>query len=655
MKSLLLSILYIFTIFYSLSAANIQWTGNASSAWSETANWDCNCLPGSDDDVYISTGDNVVLDIDATIRHLTTSRTLHINSNTQLTIDGQNSGEMEGISIINQSLIIDGRLVITGMIDQSSLDIHNADVIINGELIIDQPGCSTENCPFFRVVDLTGHLVNNGNLIIQKPTAQRIISVFGSLENNGLIEVDSAFVRDNILGLGQGATFINDSSAIFRMTNIIPRGNLPRGLQNAINDVTVVNDGELIISSTGGTLWSIDLKGSNTTFLNRGTLEVTGGKYAILSRDLDFFRNEGSIEVSGQVTSGAVFRGPTNAQNEGNWRFIDGSVTNALLLIGINGNPEFINRGDLSVENYLTDTLPASAIKHLNSSFSNFGNIDLSGGGANIGWELDTNILINHPEGYIRCDDFGRGFKALGQFENHGEVVFGPGLNTAFFSGNRINMRNTGQIGGFGNIQPIGIEWLPGGTLAPGETDTLGTISLIDDLNLATEDTIVLDISTDGNDQVRTSDSINFSGTIQLNLMPGFEPISTTYTLLEASEGLAGTPNVELPALPSNWEWTLMQDESSLQLVLSMISSANDLNEQEQLAVYPNPVASGSDLFLSLDQPLVQSKARLMQLNGRVIKSFDLAPNQNRIKLPALPAGIYLLSLGDSVVRLSVF
>lgn len=631
-----------------------MWTGNISSSWSETGNWDCNCLPTSDDDISVPPGSSLVLDTDATIKQLTLRGALHILEGQQLTIDGQNSGENVGLTLIVQNLIIDGSLLITGMVDKTSLQTSsNTEVIINGELTLDQSACSSADCPNFNVVYISGNLINNGDFIIQKPRATSVISVFGSIENNGLIEIDSANVSNHAFGLGQASSFNNSATAIFRMTNILAEGNFCRGLQSFVNDQSITNDGEFIIHSIGGNLRSIDLRGSNTTFLNRGTFEVAGGQVAIELRDINFFRNEGSIEISEQAGSGINVRGPANIQNEGSWQFINGNSTSALQLIGINGRPQFINRGDLVVENYLSDFSQSKAISQIDGVFDNFGSVELTGNGTGIAWDAGVDSLTNHTDAYIRCDNFSSAFKASASFENQGNIVFGPDLATAFIN-NNLSLRNLGIIEGFGNIQSSAIEWGSGSTLAPGEADTIGSIIMTNDFNLAVDNTILLDLNTEGSDQVQALGSIDFSGTIQVGLNPDFEPQPKTYTLLEASSGLTGTPNIELPVLPANWEWTIEQDQFSLQLILSMINSTTSFDQEAPLSVYPNPVMSGGDLFLSSAHSVPQQTAVLMHLDGRVIERFKLSTNQNRIELPLLPAGIYMLSIAGRVNRISI-
>lgn len=46
-----------------------QWTGSVDMAWSKSANWACG-IPDANTDVVISNGNNIVVDVNATIRSL---------------------------------------------------------------------------------------------------------------------------------------------------------------------------------------------------------------------------------------------------------------------------------------------------------------------------------------------------------------------------------------------------------------------------------------------------------------------------------------------------------------------------------------------------------------------------------------------------------
>lgn len=84
-----------------LSATTVTWTGNTSSDWSDPSNWDCSCLPGTDDNVSIPVGSFVDLadDADLQIRSLSVRGNLFIEDGSTLRIDSQNDESAAGLSV----------------------------------------------------------------------------------------------------------------------------------------------------------------------------------------------------------------------------------------------------------------------------------------------------------------------------------------------------------------------------------------------------------------------------------------------------------------------------------------------------------------------------------------------------------------------------
>ena len=168
--SLRFSIVFAFliTLFLPFQAATITTidTGN----WSNTATWDCGCIPTSVDDVVIN--QNVTLDVSATVNNLTITSSKSFSLISPNTIDIL--GNLSGASSFGQAIIGTGNISMSGA---GTANISNNLYINNlGTKTLNKNINITNGYVYFRYSDL----LINGAFTVANNSTQNVIFYPGS-------------------------------------------------------------------------------------------------------------------------------------------------------------------------------------------------------------------------------------------------------------------------------------------------------------------------------------------------------------------------------------------------------------------------------------------------------------------------------------------
>jgi hypothetical protein len=68
-------------------------------------------------------------------------------------------------------------------------------------------------------------------------------------------------------------------------------------------------------------------------------------------------------------------------------------------------------------------------------------------------------------------------------------------------------------------------------------------------------------------------------------------------------------------------------------------------NGVHELKVYPNPVPNDGTIKVEAPESLQQGKVRLIDMNGRTVKTNDLDGSNIQFETSGLPAGTYILEI----------
>ena len=118
----------------SIDGFGITITSVNTGNWTTNSTWDCNCTPGTGDDVVISNNKTVTLNSHTTANSLTiNSGSIFDQSNRRLTLNGSytNNGEHQGAQRLDLNAILGGTISGTGTIT------HTGDFrVLSGDYLI---------------------------------------------------------------------------------------------------------------------------------------------------------------------------------------------------------------------------------------------------------------------------------------------------------------------------------------------------------------------------------------------------------------------------------------------------------------------------------------------------------------------------------------
>lgn len=78
-----------------------------------------------------------------------------------------------------------------------------------------------------------------------------------------------------------------------------------------------------------------------------------------------------------------------------------------------------------------------------------------------------------------------------------------------------------------------------------------------------------------------------------------------------------------------------------------------DEQAHDELKVYPNPVQSGGQLNIEIPEQYIDGNAVIYDMNGKVLMSYQMGLRKQRIELPDLPAGQYLVEFEQGGMKQS--
>ena len=110
------------------------------------------------------------------------------------------------------------------------------------------------------------------------------------------------------------------------------------------------------------------------------------------------------------------------------------------------------------------------------------------------------------------------------------------------------------------------------------------------------------------------------------------EKYSYTYTGILSSENYFRIKQIDLDG------------KFSFSQIRNLRSSANTTSTQNNVVVYPNPV---KDVVNITNLESANYTARIIDMGGRVIKSFVMRNGQNQVDVADLKSGIYFISMND--------
>ncbi|MEL7424721.1 MAG: T9SS type A sorting domain-containing protein [Bacteroidota bacterium] len=647
-----------------LSATTVTWTGNTSSDWSDPSNWDCSCLPGTDDNVSIPVGSFVDLadDADLQIRSLSVRGNLFIEDGSTLRIDSQNDESAAGLSVAAGNLVNNGELLIANTDARNAIYINTGASFTNGGTIqIGVVRCTSGSCNLQDVVVVNGVMENSGALHLAGVIDMEGFVVRGMLYNEGTIQIDTISTSGSVVSFSQASSFVNATDGSLLLWGI-EGGSVSRAINNTQDSVQWENAGTIQIIIADQMTTGISLGGEGTTILNTGSIEVHGGATGLRFNEPDSIFNQGEIRLRGQHEVGIRLQGGLTFQNIGQVLLQAGVADRAWVFIGTSPGPQLLNSGLIRMEEYLLPSTFNRGFEVFTGRLVNEGDIYLSGAGDGRGIEMGTDAapLENQLGGTIFLNHFDFGLQHETSSINAGTLIMAEDLGDAIVD-NDVPLINSGTLAG-GSIYRDGMfDLMPSTVLSPGTSSTVSRQTFAGELILPETVTINLDLANtaeapEANDNVRSSRAFQFSGTLNINLAEAFSVNSGSFELLKGSGsagGFTGEPIINLPEPPEGSAWRLEQTDTRLILHLDVINSTETLNEEGYLPqVFPNPVAAGQDWTIRITAQ--NSIAKLYNTSGQLLQTQKLNFGDNRFPTAGLAAGYYVLAIGAAKVPLVI-
>ncbi len=572
------SIILLLTIFLcnSIYATTYTWTGNNSSNWFDSGNWDLGSVPSDGDEVIINSGFASTNNGSITLSGLTINNggTLDITLNSILTLNGMNSVNAGGSIISRGQILLNSNMDVDGDLTLSDGSVTGGgDLIINGTLTwtngvawvgntgqfmnngtinvtggarirttLINSGTINLNGTSQFVLETGGHIVNLSMIDIQDNSGfnefsdtdegilnQGIILKTGGVEpgismiqtrlfNNGTVESQSGELRLARSGI-HGGDFISNTPGYinFDGRDTLVGGNILGGSGSAI-----VDDGGTIFLQ--GNVDAVNLT------IDQG--EIYGSGDLFISGDFDFLRGRlghntlttGDIYANGTLQLG----GETNSSPTIYTKLSNNGTATQIRTLVLNESSEFINHGTLDIQNDSDmNGSSSSAIQIVNN-----GIITKSGSGGFYS-EFFVFLLnygtINVQVGELRLR---KGADNLGTINiSNGATLSHIGSNSVFTN------TSLGQIVGHGDFLAEA-EVINNGSISPGSSP--GTLTFNTGNNFNLSDSTIFNMEIGGTtlgieyDHLVLNGTVSLAGLLNVELIDGFTPaLNDTFVLID--------------------------------------------------------------------------------------------------------------------------
>lgn len=391
------------------------WDGDTNTDWNNTANWSCNTLPGTTDDVTIPAGtpNNPVISVlDVTLNSLT------ISNGAQVTLNGKN--------LTVGTLAINGTLAVAGT---ETLTVNGTGTTAwtrtgtftpgSGTVVIGGTGTLTLNLAetFHNLTVATGKtLAGSANTL----------TVNGAFTNNGTFTPGTELVTGSVFNgttvndgtwntttgvLTFNGAFTNNATRTFNASSNNTLGTTFNGL--------MTNNGTFNAQTLGMLFVKGDWANNSTFTANGGTVHFNGNTPQTLSGSTTFnnltINNAAGVSASGStlvVTNYlTIMAGTFTSSSTYNHVIVDAGATLASDSSPINVSGDWTNNG--------TFTLSNGAIHFT-------GTTAMSGSGVSSFFDIfmDAGATLNAGS---------HNFSVAGNFTNSG--TFNPGTGTVTFNG----------------------------------------------------------------------------------------------------------------------------------------------------------------------------------------------------------------------------
>jgi len=625
---------------------------------------------------------------------LVRSSSLEISTTGDLTISG---APLYGVRLSNSTsqLKVSGQLTVLNSTDDGIFNSGTVTVMPGGVIDIDGAGgygfhnSISDNLVNNGTINITGSVddglfnkgtvTNNSGAVIMIDAAGDYgitNSVDDILSNHGSIIVTNS-IDDGIINSG---TIINESSGNLMITDA---GDF--GIYNNVGN-NLVNKGTLTISSS-----------TDDGIYNRGTVaNETGGTLKILnSGDFGFSNAAGGdllvkslMEIDNSVNDGVINNSSVTIEPGGELRILSAGDFGFYN----NTNDFLVNNGLLSITNCTDDGINNRGTVTNNST----GEIRIDGAGdfginvasgkslMNSGMIeivnpsddgiFNNGIFTNMTSGMIEVSgSTDKGIYNLrnGILLNDGELLLFGNSGISFSNLNTVT--NNGSLIGEGSYLMRSNDL--GGTISVESDDTGNTIGQMSYLGLQTL-TGTLEIDVEGvlpgtdHDLVTGSSKVTVAACDLVVNFGSYAPVGgDRIVFLTTGTGVVGafTP----PSLPSGWSIDYSVSKEVALVYMSLKPTAPVVNtivaetpqptvserilptegetidiENALISVYPNPVESGGEVNIKLEN---EGAGRLVLFNqfGQLLQSqaFEQGQTVTRFKLPNVAAGIYILQL----------
>lgn len=603
-----------------------DWNGGVSQDWSDAGNWVPGVVPGTTDDVTIRTPDRISLIAPATVQNL------FVNSSTGAFLDISGSGSLNVGSLVaaydpNQK----GTITVSGSNASVTSTFLTTGFGGDGDVFVSNGASFTT-----RSAILAQQANTVSNLTIEGMGTKWIGGIsgttIGSSGNANFIVRGGAQAKDHAVTIGGNGT--STSTATIDGTGTtwdVTGGSLIIGSMGT-GDTTVSNGAKVTTnsivmlgnSSTGNGTLNLVGNGSSLTsnsylsagYAGTGTINLTDGATLKVKEALIGWTDAatGVVNMSGAGTQWDASYVQIGVYGEGLATVSDGatlrttSSSTGVILAQVSGSKGTLNIGAAAGEiataagniNTPWVLLGAGTAKLVfnhtdtNYTFSPF----LSGGGT-----------VEHLSGFTTFSGNSAAYTGTTNVSGGQAIVTGA-------LGGVINVLDAGVLGGSGTVGRSGsvVSIGNGGTLSPGLSNSVGTMTVAGNLNFANGSTYVAQILGDSSDSIAVAGgavSIDNGSTLKIALSG--PATAKNYTLITA-------PNITGFFSTIDWSGLSGYNISYNNGAVALTRFMESLTSDPRLMSIANILESGNSTPGLLDKILSQPEAQrdeiLQQMSG---------------------------------------